>query len=68
MYIIGIKHKNMVQNPPRKLSPEAMREFKELYLEEFGETLTDDEAEAIAVRVIKFFHILAQGDDRGTDR
>ena len=58
----------MVQNPPRKLSPEALREFKEIYLEEFGETLTDDEAEAIAVRVIRFFRILAQGNDRGTDR
>jgi hypothetical protein len=58
----------MVQNQPRKLSPDALREFKEIYLEEFGETLTDDEAEAIAVRVIKFFRILAQGDDYGTDR
>jgi hypothetical protein len=58
----------MVHIPPRKLSSEALREFKEIYLEEFGETLTDDEAEAIAVRVIKFFHILAQGNDQGTDR
>jgi hypothetical protein len=53
---------------PRKLSLEALREFKEIYLEEFGETLTDDEAEAIAVRVIRFFRILAQGNDRGTNR
>jgi hypothetical protein len=51
----------MVQNPPRKLSPVALREFKEIYLEEFGETLTDDEAEAIAVRLIKFFRILEHG-------
>ena len=58
----------MVQNPSSKLSPEAIREFKELYLEEFGETLTDDETEAIAVRVIKFFGILAKGNDRGTDQ
>jgi hypothetical protein len=58
----------MVQNPPRQLSPEALREFKEIYLEEFDETLTDDEAEAIAVRVIKFFGILAQGNDQDTDR
>jgi hypothetical protein len=49
----------MTHIPPFKLSPEALREFKELYLEEFGETLTDDEAEAIAVRVIRFFRILA---------
>ena len=58
----------MVQNPSPKLSPEALQEFKEIYLEEFGETLTDDEAEAIAVRVIKFFGILAQGNDRGINR
>jgi hypothetical protein len=56
----------MAHIPPRQLSPEAIREFKELYLEEFGETLTDDEAEAIAVRVIRFFRILAQGNDQGT--
>jgi hypothetical protein len=54
----------MTQNRPHQLSPEALREFKEIYLEEFGETLTDDEAEAIAMRVIRFFRILAQGTDR----
>jgi hypothetical protein len=54
----------MVQNPPHKLSAEALREFKEIYLEEFGEVLTDDEAEAIAVRVIKFFNILVYGKNR----
>jgi len=58
----------MVQNSPSQLSPEALREFKEIYLEEFGETLTDDEAEAIAVKVIKFFGILAKGNDPGTDQ
>jgi len=58
----------MVQNPPHKLSSEAIREFKEIYFEEFGETLTDDEAEAIAVRVIRFFGILAQGNDRDTGK
>jgi hypothetical protein len=65
--LLATKHKNMAHIPPRQLSPEALREFKEIYLEEFGETLTDDEAEAIAVRVIRFFGILAQGDDRSTD-
>jgi hypothetical protein len=54
----------MAHIPARQLSLEALREFKELYLEEFNETLTDDEAEAIAVRVIRFFGILAQGNER----
>jgi hypothetical protein len=66
--LLATKHKNMAHIPPCKLSPEALREFKGLYLEEFGETLTDDEAEAIAVRVIRFFSILAQRNDRGTSR
>jgi hypothetical protein len=53
----------MVQNPPRQLSQEALLEFREIYLEEFGETLTDDEAEAVAMMIIRFFRILAQGTD-----
>ena len=66
--LLAKKHKKMAQNLPRKLSLEALREFKELYLEEFSEILTDDEAEEIALRVIRFFGILAQRDGPGTDR
>ena len=44
-----------------KLSAKALKEFREIYKEEFGEDLTDDEAEEIAMRVIKFFHILVYG-------
>ena len=51
----------MRNNPVRTLSTGAIQEFKKLYREEFGEDLTDDEAEAIALRVIRFFHILVYG-------
>ena len=53
---------NMIQeNIGRRLSKEAIDEFKKLYLEEFKENLTDDEAQEIAQRVIRFFHILKYG-------
>lgn len=59
--LLATKDKNMVQNPPYQLSPGAIRDFKELYLEEFKENLTDDEAEIIAMRVLRFFKILKFG-------
>jgi len=58
----------MDYNPLHKLSADAIREFKEIYRQEFGDDLTDDEAEAIAVRVIRFFHILVYGKNLDTDR
>lgn len=51
-----------------KLSAKAFKEFKEIYREEFDEDLTDDEAEEIAVRVIRFFHILVYGKGNDTNR
>ena len=44
-----------------RLSAKAIQEFKKIYREEFGEDLTDSEAETIAMRVIRFFHILVYG-------
>ena len=55
------KIKNMSHNLVHKLSAEAIKDFKDLYKNEFGEDLTDDEAEEIALRVIKFFYILEYG-------
>ena len=51
----------MSHNLVHKLSAEALKDFKDIYKDEFGEDLTDDEAEEIALRVIKFFHILEYG-------
>jgi hypothetical protein len=43
---------------PKQLSREAIEEFKAIYQEEFGETLSDDEVQEIAMRLLRFFGIL----------
>jgi hypothetical protein len=50
-------------NPaPRRLSIDATREFQELYQEEFGELLSDDEAQHRGLQLLRFFDILNQPD------
>ena len=46
---------------PQQLSREAIEEFKAIYQEEFGETLSDDEVQEIAMRLLRFFGILSKG-------
>lgn len=43
---------------PQQLSREAIEEFKAIYQEEFGEILSDDEVQEIAMRLLRFFGIL----------
>ncbi|MEI8288174.1 MAG: hypothetical protein WCH99_01775 [Verrucomicrobiota bacterium] len=43
---------------PNQLSREAIEEFKAIYQEEFGEILSDDEVQEIAMRLLRFFGIL----------
>jgi hypothetical protein len=45
---------------PQQLSQEAIAEFRAIYQEEFGEVLSDDEVQEIAVRLLRFFGILAK--------
>jgi hypothetical protein len=46
---------------PQQLSREAIDEFKAIYQEEFGEILSDDEVQEIAMRLLRFFGILNKG-------
>ena len=46
---------------PNQLSREAIEEFRAIYQEEFGETLSDDEVQEIAMRLLRFFGILNKG-------
>ena len=48
-------------NTPNQLSREAIDEFKAIYQEEFGEILSDDEVQEIAMRLLRFFGILNKG-------
>ena len=43
---------------PPQLSREAIEEFKAIYKDEFGQSLTDDEVKEIAMRLLRFFGIL----------
>lgn len=45
---------------PHQLSRQAVEEFKAIYREEFGQNLTDDEVQEIALRLLRFFGILHQ--------
>jgi hypothetical protein len=44
----------------QQLSQQAIDEFKTIYEEEFGRTLSDDEVQQIAVRLLGVFGILQQ--------
>lgn len=43
---------------PQRLSREAIEEFKAIYQDEFGETLSDDEVQEMAMRLLRFFGIM----------
>jgi hypothetical protein len=45
---------------PNRLSRQAIEEFQAIYLEEFGQHLSDDEVQQIALRLLRCFEILAQ--------
>ena len=45
---------------PQQLSRQAIDEFKAIYQEEFGRELSDDEVQEIALRLLRFFGILAR--------
>ncbi len=47
---------------PRQLSREAIEEFKDAYQQEFGRTPRDEEVQEIAIRLLRFFGLLADPD------
>ena len=49
---------------PQPLSQEAIDEFKAIYQEEFGITLSDGQVQDIALRLLRFFGILANPDSK----
>jgi len=54
---------------PQQLSRQAINEFKAIYQEEFGKSLTDDQVREIALRLLRFFGILNQPlPDEATDQ
>ena len=49
--------------PPQQLSREAIEEFKAAYRDEFGQELSNDEVQEIAMRLLRFFGILVKPDN-----
>ena len=45
---------------PQQLSRQAMDDFKAIYREEFGQSLSDDAVQEIAIRLLRFFGILVR--------
>ncbi len=43
-----------------QLSRQAIEEFKAIYEEEFGEPLSDDEAQEMGLRVLRLFALLTE--------
>jgi hypothetical protein len=54
----GRARKVSVMPTTQQLSRAAIDEFKAIYQEEFGETLSDDEVQEIALRLLRFFGVL----------
>jgi hypothetical protein len=53
---------------PQQVSREAIDDFKQIYKDEFGVELTDDEVKELATQLLRFFGILHQplpGEDAG---
>lgn len=48
---------------PRRLSIEATHEYQEIYQQEFGELLSDHEAQNKGLELLNFFAILREPDD-----
>lgn len=43
-----------------KLSRAAIEEFKTIYAEQFGDSISDGEAEEMALRFLRLIHLLSQ--------
>ena len=56
-----------MKTPPQQLSREAIDSFKAIYQEEFGEILSDDEVQEIAMRLLRFFGILTTANPGSVD-
>jgi hypothetical protein len=52
---------------PQQLSREAIDEFKAHYKAEFGQVLSDDEVQEMAIRLLRFFGILIGPNSGNSD-
>lgn len=55
-----------IPSAPRRLSVEATREFQKIYKDEFGELISDSDAQQRGVELLKLFAILNQSHGAST--
>ena len=48
----------VTKDPPAKLSRKAIEEFKQIYREECGDTISDAEALEMGLRVLRLFQVI----------
>lgn len=48
----------VTRDPPTKLSREAIEEFKQIYREECGATISDAKALEMGLRVLRLFEVI----------
>lgn len=48
----------VTRDPPTKLSREAIEEFKQIYKEECGKTISDAEALEMGLKLLRLFEIV----------
>ncbi len=53
--------------PSSRLSPESVKEFKQLYIEEFKEDISDDEARVVAQRFWDFYLLISRPLPEGNE-
>jgi len=46
-----------------KLSREAIAELKQIYLKVYGRALSDDEAQRLGLRLLRFFALITSGSE-----
>jgi hypothetical protein len=47
-------------SPAHQLNQQAIEEFKAIYEAEFGQTISNDEVQEIALRLLRFFDTIRQ--------
>lgn len=47
-----------------QLSPQAIQEFKQIYREEYGKEISDDEAREAGTRLVRVFKVICEVETR----
>ena len=57
-FLFFLAHSFILKVKNMEVTPEALKEFKKIYKDKFGEELSDDDALEMAQRVLTFFSLI----------